>query len=44
MAEHTLKDRDAIGEVEKAEATHQEDSDSHHDELTEEEKIFGSCP
>jgi hypothetical protein len=40
MAEHTLKDRDAIGEVEKAEATHQEDSDSHHDELTEEEKVL----
>lgn len=39
MAEHTLRDHDIIGEVEKAEATHHEDYDSHHDELTEDEKV-----
>ena len=38
MAEYRHRDHDVIGEVEKAEALHQEDVDSHHDELTEEEK------
>ncbi|KAJ4349904.1 uncharacterized protein N0V89_008524 [Didymosphaeria variabile] len=38
MADQTLRDHDVIGEVEKAEATHQEHVGSHHEELTEEEK------
>lgn len=38
MAEHTLRDHDVIGSIEKAEALHREDTGSHHEELTDDEK------